>query len=82
MTKLSSTEARKHWAELLNRVGYGKERITIERAGKPVATLVSEEEARLLEKIEDWIDIAEARKVLSEGNKSIPWDEVKRQLGL
>jgi prevent-host-death family protein len=36
----SVAEAKKHFSELLNRVAYGRERITIAKRGKPLAMLV------------------------------------------
>jgi len=36
----SVAEAKKHFSELLSRVGYGRERITIAKRGKPLAMLV------------------------------------------
>jgi len=36
----SVVEAKKHFSELLNRVAYGRERITIAKRGKPLAMLV------------------------------------------
>jgi len=37
------TEARARFSELVNRVGYGHERITLTRHGKPLVTLVPAE---------------------------------------
>ena len=81
MARISSTQARKPCAQLLYRVSYGQERNIIERAGKAVTALVSEKDAQLLEKIEDRIDIVEARKMLAEGNEPIP-HEVRKEFGL
>lgn len=39
-TRMSVSEARAQFADLLNRVAYRKERILIERHGKPLAALV------------------------------------------
>jgi prevent-host-death family protein len=36
----SVAEAKKHFSELLSRVAYGRERITIAKRGKPLAMLV------------------------------------------
>jgi len=80
MTTLKSSEARTEWAEMLNRVGYGGERISIERRGKPVAVLVSPEDAELLEAIEDRIDAREARKVLESDEAPVPIDEALDEL--
>lgn len=83
MTRVSSTEARKQWGDLLNRVRYGGERITIERRGKNMAVLVPPEMEELLEAIEDRIDAIEARRVLEMDHREpIPLDEVLEELGL
>jgi phage shock protein A len=45
--------------------------------------LVSVEDLELLERIEDKIDLREARKRLADrDDNSIPWEEVKAKLGL
>ena len=81
MTTMTSSAARTEWAEMLNRVGYGGERITIERRGKPVAVLISPEDADLLEAIEDRIDAREARRVLEEDDREPePIDDVLEDL--
>ena len=82
MTTVKSTEARSNWSELLSRVKYGGERIKVCRHGKTAAVLVSEKDAELLEKLEDAIDIREARRVLESDEEPIPWDEAKEDLGL
>lgn len=83
MTRLSSTEAREQWSELLNRVRYGGERITIERRGKNMAVLVPPEIEELLEAIEDRLDALEARRVLETDHREpVPLDDILAELGL
>ena len=80
---LSTTRARREFAELVNRVAYAGERIVLERRGKDVMALVSVEDLELLERIEDKIDLREARKRLADrDDDSIPWEDVKAKLGL
>ena len=83
---LSTTEARRDFAELVNRVAYGQERINITRRGKPVAVLLSRECARLLEVLEDSWDLMEIGRTLADmkekGETPVPWERVKAQLGL
>jgi hypothetical protein len=50
------------------------------RGRKPVAALVPVESDEALEALEDEIDAREARKALHE--RSIPWEQVKKDLGL
>lgn len=80
MTRYLMKEARANLSDLVNRVGYGGERIAIGRRGKDLAVLVPVEDAALLEELEDRLDVEAARKALREGGPSIPWEEAKRVL--
>lgn len=81
MTTLEASALRQGISDALNRVAYTGERIIIRRHGKPIAALVSVEEAILLDAIEVRLDLAAAKKALKEKG-SIPWAEVKKRLGL
>jgi prevent-host-death family protein len=80
---LDLSRARALFTESLNRVNYRGERIVIKRHGRPVAALVPVEDLDLIREIEDRIDLQDARKALAEAKgKFIPWETVKRELGL
>jgi len=80
---LDLTQARARLSESVNRVSYRGERIVIQKHGRPVAALVSVEDLALIRELEDRIDLEAARKALAEANgKFIPWETVKRELGL
>ena len=81
---LNSTDARENMAEVLNRVAYAKDRVSITRRGKEVAAVVPIEDLELIERLEDKIDIREAKKALADVRKNgtIPWAKVKKDLGL
>lgn len=80
---LDLTQARARLTESVNRVSYRGERIVIQRHGRPVAALVSVEDLALIRELEDRIDLEDARKALAEANgKFVPWETVKRELGL
>src|SRR2546422_4389095 len=64
MVKVEATAARNGFSDLINKVRYGSDRVLIERRGKDVAALISIEDLRLLEILEDQIDIEAARKAL------------------
>ncbi|MDZ4169588.1 MAG: type II toxin-antitoxin system Phd/YefM family antitoxin [Coriobacteriia bacterium] len=49
MTAVTASEARVRFAEILSLVGFGKERVLIEKHHRPVAALVSMEELALLD---------------------------------
>jgi prevent-host-death family protein len=54
----SVAEAKKHFSELLSRVAYGKERITIAKRGKALAMLVPplESGSDHPSKVEGWLE--------------------------
>jgi prevent-host-death family protein len=51
--EISVTEARADFSELINKVGYGHERVVITRHGKPLVALVPAEEASSLWQVQD-----------------------------
>ena len=58
-TEYSVGEAKKHFSELLSRVAYGGERITIAKRGKPLAMLIppaTEPGSDHLSKVEGWLE--------------------------
>jgi prevent-host-death family protein len=81
MTRLAVAKAREAFADLLNRVAYGGERILLHRRGKDVAALVPVEDLALLEALEDRLDLEEARKALREKG-AISLEDLKDELGL
>ena len=82
MNTISTADAREDFADIINQVSYGSEQIMLTRRGKEVAAIISVEELKLLQKIEDYIDIEDAQKALSEAGENIPAKEVWKQLGL
>jgi len=82
MTTVTTAEARKNLAEIVNKVKYGKEPVVLTRRGEEVAALVSMEELELLQHIEDRIDIEDALKALGEPGENIPAEEIWKALGL
>ena len=81
MPRLAANEARKDFAEALNRVAYGGERIVVHRRGKDVAAMVSIEDLALIEAMEDRVDLEDAKRALKETG-SVPWEKLKKELGL
>jgi prevent-host-death family protein len=80
---LDLTVARARLTESVNRVSYRGERIVIQKHGRPVAALVPIDDLALIRDLEDRTDLADARKALAEAKgKFIPWETVKRELGL
>ncbi len=82
-TRLSISEARDDFAELVNRVAYGRERVRLARRGRDVAVLVPMEDLRLLEALEDELDLAAAREALADPENAAPvaWKQVRARMG-
>jgi prevent-host-death family protein len=72
--------ARDSLAEMVNRVRFGGERLTLTRRGRPVAAVVSVEDAELLERLEDAADLEAARRALAEPGDPVEWNAVKADL--
>ena len=66
MDTTTISQARNNLPELLNRVGFGQERILVERHGKPIAAIISLEDLKRLEAFEDAIDSAALRRAVEE----------------
>jgi prevent-host-death family protein len=84
MASITAARARGNLADVINTVAYAGERVVLTRRGKRVAAVISIEDLEILEKIEDEIDLREARKALAEPGKrhAIPWEKLKKDLGL
>jgi len=59
MGKISVAEARGNFSEVLGRAAFGRERIIVERRGKPIAAVVPIEDLQRLEELEDQAALAE-----------------------
>ncbi len=81
-TTISTADARKNFADIVNNVVYGGEPVILTRRGREVAALVSMKELELLQLIEDHIDIEDARKALQDSGENIPAQEFWKQLGV
>ena len=81
---MNYTDFRKNLADALDIVAKDNERIIVHKREKAVAALVSIEDLKLLELLEDRMDMKEAKRMLkkieSEGTDS--WDDVKAELGV
>jgi hypothetical protein len=82
---MSASKVREYFWETLNQVSCQGKRIILHRRGKDVAALVPVEDLALIEKIENRIDFEEAERILADlevkGDKPIPWEQVKKDLG-
>ena len=84
VSDISTGDARKHFAELVNRVAFGKERVVLTRHGKQLCALVPIEDLSFLDRVRDAAtrnDVSDALAERAEGG-SIAWSDLKRELGL
>jgi len=79
--RMSLVDFRGQMAEPINRVMYQGERIVLERHGKGVAVVVSMDDLKTLEAIEDAADLKAAIHARKETG-AVPWEQVKAELGL
>ena len=88
MRRLNISEVRSDFAETINQVSYGKERLIVERRGKDLAAIIPVEDLKLLERLieeeEDRLDLEEVEKILADprNKKTIPLEKVRKELGL
>ncbi len=84
MVRIPTVKARDEFSDLVNRAAYGKERVVLTRRGKPLAAVVPLEDVELLERLEDRIDLDEARAALAEARDdgTVSWEEIKAEIGL
>ena len=82
MSVITIADFRKNLAEVLNRVAYNGERVALQRSTRPVAVIVSLEDAAILRAIEDREDVKAARKALREKGPRLTLAQLKKELGL
>jgi prevent-host-death family protein len=84
MGQVNTVDARAQFSEIINRAAFGKERVTLTRRGKEIVAVVPIEDVKLLEALEDKVDLEEARAALAEAKKkgTVSWEKIKKELGL
>ena len=88
LRRITASEARDEFAEVINRVAYGGERVVIRRREKELAAVIPMEDLRLLERLieqeEDRIDVEEAEEIIaaieSGEEEVIPLDQAVREI--
>ena len=81
MAQFSVSNARENFAQALETIQ--REPVEITRHGKTVAVMIDPVAyERLVDAAEDAADIDALDQVLAESDDTIPWDQVKEDLGL
>lgn len=80
MSTVSVADARNHFSDVIDRSK--TEAVFIERRGQRAAVVVSPEQyERMLEALEETEDVAAFDEAMAEEGPSIPWAQVKADLG-
>jgi prevent-host-death family protein len=85
LPSVSLTELRESLPDTIGRVAHGKERLLIKRHNRPVAAVVSMDDVRLLEMLDDMLDLeaaAEALEEIASGGDLKSAAEFRKELGL
>ena len=84
MENITTAEARKHLAELLNRAAYGKERFVVTRHGRELVAIVPVEDLDLLRRVRQFVSRKEVEEALRdiETGEAVSWTALKSDLGL
>jgi antitoxin Phd len=83
LIRITTSQARKEFSDILKGARKGQ-RFLLERHNKGVAAIVSIEDLAILQAIEDRRDSEAAREALAEIEErgTVPWEQVKAELGL
>jgi prevent-host-death family protein len=79
MIEVTISEVKAGFSEYVNRAAYGRERVIILSRGKPKAVMMSIEDLRRFEALEDALAAIEAIEAYEAG-ETIPWEQVKAEL--
>ncbi|MBW1956809.1 MAG: type II toxin-antitoxin system Phd/YefM family antitoxin [Deltaproteobacteria bacterium] len=80
--KVTVADVRKNFSHIINKVAYGKESFVLTRRGQAIAALVSIEDLKLIQDLEERLDIEDAWKARNETDEAIPWESLKAELDL
>ena len=81
MAKVTTSQARQNFSDIINRAAYAGERVLLHRRKRPIAAVVPIADLELLRKLEDQIDLEDARRALKEPRGKNA-KQLRRELGL
>ena len=83
---ISTAAVRADFAEALNRVAYGGERVVLSRRGKPLAAIVPLADVEAIEALEDELDSALIRKRVAawerSGRRGVSLERLAKKYGI
>lgn len=82
MMELPISAARDHLGEIVSKAEHAQERTVLTRHGKAVAAVISIEDLRELEAVEDRADLAAAQEALASEERRVSHDELLTEFGV
>jgi prevent-host-death family protein len=83
MTTVTAGRLKNVIGEVLNKVQFKGERVILSRKGQPAAAIIPIADLRLLEELEDRLDVEEIERVLADkGDEWLTLEEAERELDL
>ena len=82
MSECAMKEFRHGLTGIAGRVQHGGERVIVRRNGKPAFAVIPVEDLEALQRLEDVIDLDDARKARKQPGRNISLTEVRKRLGL
>lgn len=84
MDDVTTVEARKRLAELINRAAYGGESVLVTRRGQELAAIVPASDATLADRLRGFLSRRDVSRALDEldSDEAAAWQDLKRELGL
>lgn len=79
---IRATELRGRFSQVLKRVSGRGDRIVLEKHDKELAAVISIDDFKLLEFLEDRYDLELSRAALAESEERTPFTRVKERLGV
>lgn len=82
MRDVTTAEARKNLADLLNRVAYTREHVLVTRRGREIAAIVPVEDFELLQRLRRARGSGDAEEALREwaAGASVSWADLREEL--
>ncbi len=83
MATVTAAQLKNVIGEVLNQVQFRHERVMLTRKGQPAAAIIPIEDLRLLEQLEDRLDVEEIERILAdESDEWVSLEQAEKELGL
>ncbi len=76
-TEISVSSARRKFSKIIDAVRVAGERILVTQHGRPAAAVIGVEDLELLQRLEDCMDVAEARRRMKEPADKVSLEDLR-----